>query len=121
MRPFVFRSSSGEMYCIHHGLQNGEFAGGYNSDSIYQYAIGHSNMSEGETLRIICCYGGIIKNNNKNVIIEYNTLYPVLIGLDDDNIIIGVLESDDDIPELIKISGAAGVKLTPEDCKAKKI
>lgn len=119
VRPFVFRSN-GTMYCIHHGLQNGEFAGGYDSDSIYQYAISHSNMCEGETLHIICCYGGAIEIHNENVVMEYCTPYPVLIGMDENSIIIGVLESDDDIPELINISGAAGVKLTPEDCKAKK-
>ena len=121
IRPFVFRSSkNGEMYCIHHGLQNGEFAGGYDSDSIYQYAISHSNMREGETLHVISCYGGCIETRNENVIMEYCTPYPVLIGMDENNIIVGVLESDEDIPELISISRSAGVNLTPEDCKANK-
>ena len=104
IRPFIFRDENGDIYCLHNGDENG-LMGGYTTKSIREYAENHSNIREDEILNLICCFGSSVKDGD-NVKVSINkTQYPVIIGADPEEsaAVFGVLESDDDISELIEI------------------
>lgn len=79
--------------------------GGYTTKSIREYAENHSNIRDEEHLNLICCYGSSVKDENGVKVSINKTPYPVIIGADPEEsaAVFGVLESDDDIPELVKI------------------
>ena len=79
--------------------------GGYTTKSIREYAENHSNIRENEILNLICCYGSSVKDRDGVKVSINTTPYPVIIGADPEEsaAVFGVLESDDDIPELVKI------------------
>ena len=104
IRPFIFRDENGDIYCLHHGDENG-LMGGYTVKSIREYAENHSNIREDENLNLICCFGSSVEDGYGVKVSINKTPYPVIIGADPEEsaAVFGVLESDDDIPELVKI------------------
>lgn len=128
VKPFIFRGEDdGKFYCINHGLQDGTLAGGYTMATIREYAEKHSNIKEEDTLNLIACYGGAIKEKHQSVKISINnSIYPVFIGADRelcDNTdggyaIFGVPESDADIEKILVELRQAGIDVPVSYLKA---
>lgn len=119
IKPFVFRDINGEVYVLHHGLNNGTLAGGYTLQSIKDYVYNpvNTNISYGTHINLICCHGGLMEDDLDISIIN-NTEYPCYIGADSEGALIGIIENDDEIPKMISIvKEITGIEMTVDQCK----
>lgn len=119
IRPFMFRDINGQAYVLHHGSNEGHLIGGYSLKDLREEVANNSNLREDESITLICCHSALLKEKADDVEVyeKVRSPFPILIAAEEEthSALFGVLESRDDIPELLKIMSAAGYTVAEEE------